>query len=137
MIERSMGATSTAFGSPLHGPNLTAAGLHPTQRDQSLTGIARPLQAGEPIFHHSPRCERPALNTQSTNPYTDVPPLRLIWGNMVQQITGVIALNIITSIIKTKSPLIQNPCMLMALAQDDDQGKSQEAVIQNEDSSHL
>lgn len=56
---------------------------------------------------------------------------------MVQQITRVIALNIINRYQQTKSPLIQNPCLLMALAQDDDQGESQEAVIQNEDPDHL
>jgi len=79
MIERSMGETSTAFGSPLHGPNLTAAGQHPTQRFKILTEMVRPAKAGEPIFHHSPRCERQEFNAQATNPQTHDPPIRLMW----------------------------------------------------------
>ena len=116
MIERSMGETSTASGSPLHGPNLTAAGKHPTQRFETLTEIARPLQGGEPIFLHSPRCERSRLDAQATNPHADVPSLRLMWRQYGSTITGVITLNIITSITANKvttnpEPLpVNGPC---------------------------
>ncbi len=47
MIERSMGENSTVFGSPLHGPNLTAAGNQPTQRSTILPGIKPNRECGQ------------------------------------------------------------------------------------------
>ncbi len=47
MIERSMGENSTVFGSPLHAPNLTAAGSRPAQRGEILPGIKPNRECGQ------------------------------------------------------------------------------------------